>query len=179
MPKQVFYKINEDRRHKLLKPALVEFVTKPYDKVTVLSLTTTMDILRTDFYYYFSDKEDIYGAILEDLKTLVSKGHENLTAGEAITVLFDKVLEIKGARNRQFTLDITENYHPQFAYEGAKRLLQMFPCNCDPEKAQVKTMIKIYRFMTVTNQYLKGSLSKEKAIEIMHHVPGDKGCCQK
>ena len=60
MPKQVFNKISEDRKAKLLKSSVKEFTRKPYDKITVSSLTDTMKILRTDFYYYFYDKLMIY-----------------------------------------------------------------------------------------------------------------------
>ena len=66
MPKSVFYKISRDRKLKLLKPAIKEFVSKSYNKITVSSLTETMRILRTDFYYYFNDKDDIYSVLIHE-----------------------------------------------------------------------------------------------------------------
>ena len=167
MPKSVFYKISHDRKNKLIKPAVKEFVSKPYNKITVSSLTDTMRILRTDFYYYFSDKDDIYDAILEDFYNSIIKEKSDATFQDALKIFFEKVVEIDSSRLKQYVIDITENYHPQFAVELSKRMRKLFKCNCDGDKPQVKVMTKIYRFMTVVNLYLKGCWSVQSAREIL------------
>lgn len=172
MPKSVFYKISKERQHKLLKPAIKEFVSKPYEKITVLSLTDTMNILRTDFYYYFKDKEDIYSALLDEFQSY-SEG--NLKS--ALFNLFKAVRNIKGARNKQFIIDLTENYNPQFAKELAKRFQVLYPCGCNPIKKHVKVRNLIYKFMTVTNMYFKGEIVEEEAFALLD--PEDKGCEKK
>ena len=55
MPKEVFYKIDEEKRKRITKSALVAFTRDDYDSLTVSSITDVMNILRTDFYYYFKD----------------------------------------------------------------------------------------------------------------------------
>lgn len=171
MPKQVYFNISEERREKLLKPALREFTKKPYEKVTVLSLTKTMKILRTDFYYYFSDKEDIYGAIVSNLF-----GEQKEDIHAAVLAVFDKVLKLKGPKNRQYLIELSESYHPQFAFEIAGRLIDLYPCDCDHEKKQVKVITLIYKLMTVINLYERGELSEAKAKEILTHQP--QSCCK-
>ena len=169
MPKQVFFKISKDRREKLLKPAIKEFAKKTYNKVTVLSLTKTMKILRTDFYYYFQDKEDIYGEILNCFFNYVQSVKEDADLNDALVILFDKAASLKGLKNRQYLADISENFNPQFANELSLRLIEKYGEGCNPDKAVVKTKIKIYKFMAVLNEYIKGALSKELAVEILEH----------
>ena len=68
---------------------------------------------------------------------------------------------------RQYIIDVTENYNPQFAIELTKRIRNIFKCNCDGDKPQVKIMVKIYRFMTIVNLYEKGNLSVQSARELL------------
>jgi len=170
MPKQVYFKISEERRENLLKPALREFTKKSYDKVTVLSLTATMKILRTDFYYYFSDKEDIYGALISDLLQKIKENGGAEDVHEAFISLFNATLKMKGPKNRKYLIELTENYNPQFADEMAKRLMIAFPCGCDPIRKQIKVMIKIYKFMTIVNKYEKGEIDEALAKDIIAHA---------
>ena len=167
MPKQVFNKISYDRQIKLLKPAIKEFVTKPYEKITVSSLTDTMKILRTDFYYYFEGKDDIYDILLSDLYGLAKDYKDEPTINDAAIALFEKVVKISGSRNRQFIIDLTESYNPQFAIYLAQRLKVIFNCKCEGEKPLVKIMMKIYKFMTVVNLYKTGRLNLDVAREII------------
>lgn len=167
MPKIVFEKISKDKQFKLLKPSVKEFVSKPYNKITVSSLTDRMRILRTDFYYYFSDKDDIYDALLDIFYQTSTEGKEGLSFHDALKAFFEKIIEIDGSRMRQYIIDITESYHPQFAFELAKKIKKMFKCSCDGDKPQVKIMTKIYRFMTIVNLYEKGSLSVQSARELL------------
>jgi len=168
MPKQVFNKISKERQNKLLKSSLSEFVSKPYEKITVQSLTDTMKILRTDFYYYFSDKEDIYSLILSRFHDQVVKNNPEAKFHDAVVALFDRVVTFtKSSRNRQWLKDLTESYDPQFAKELGKRCRCLFNCKCEGDKPQVKVMMKIYKFMTITNLYCKNELSLESAKEMI------------
>lgn len=173
MPKSVFYKISKDRQMKLLKPAVVEFTKKNYEKVTVLSLTDTMKILRTDFYYYFQDKEDVYNYLMEEFKIKIVEKAPEHNLPSAFTTLFLTLTSMRGPRNRQYLIDLTENYNPQFAHEFASRLAEIYPCGCNPNKKHAKVMGMIYNLMTVTNMYLKGDLEQEMALEL---ISGKKKC---
>lgn len=169
MARDVYYKISDERKLKLLKPAIKEFVSKPFDKVTVLSLSHTMKILRTDFYYYFQDKEDIYNELLTMFEEKVNKENPEATIADRLVFLFNEALSLKGAKNRQFLLDITENFHPAFADEIACRYIDIINCDCEPEKKYIKCKTKMYKFMVVLNEYLKGRISKEDAVSTLAH----------
>ena len=168
MPKQVFYKISKDRQLKLLKPAIKEFIKKPYDKITVQSLTTTMKILRTDFYYYFLDKDDIYTGLLDDFYNTVSEVNKNATIQEALEILFEKIIENESPRFRQYIIELTDSYNPAFAIELIERLKVMFKNDGDGEVALVKARMKIYRFLTVLNLYEKNEISLDNAKELIY-----------
>jgi len=168
MPKQVFYKISKDRQMKLIKPALKEFVKKPYEKITVQSLTATMKILRTDFYYYFLDKDDIYNGVLENFQELVKKTKEDADFQEALEILFENLIQNESPRFRQYLIELTDSYNPQFAIELSNRLRKMFGCQCEGDIPPVKARMKIYRFLTVLNLYEKGELKLESARELIY-----------
>ena len=168
MPKQVFNKISEDRKVKLLKSSIKEFTKRPYDKITVASLTDTMKILRTDFYYYFYDKEDIYQALIDRFEKIVHKIKSDATIKDALNILFEKTAKLEGTRNKQYLIDITDNYHPQFAYELVERLNKIFVCNCTGDKPKAKHLLIIYRFMSLVNLYAKKEISFETAKELLN-----------
>ena len=168
MPKQVFNRISYDRQIKLLKPAIKEFISKPYEKITVSSLTDTMKILRTDFYYYFEGKDDIYDLLLSDLYGIAKERNNEPTIDDAMAGLFEKIVKINGSRNKIFVLDLTENYNPQFAIYLAKRLNKLFKIKHGGDKALVKTMLKIYKFLTVVNLYRTNRIELETARSIMN-----------
>ncbi len=167
MPKQVFNRISYDRQIKLLKPAIKEFVSKPYEKITVSSLTDTMKILRTDFYYYFEGKDDIYDILLSDLYGIAKEYKADPTLDDALVALFDKIVKINGSRNKTFVLDLTENYNPQFAIYLAKRLQKQFKYGHDDDKTQVDIILKVYKFMTVVNLFRTNKIEVESARNIM------------
>jgi len=168
MPKEVYYKISKERQIKLVKSSLKEFLKKPYNKITVQSLTDTMKILRTDFYYYFSDKEDIYTLILDDFHKYVISVDKDANFQRALEILFDKLVVFsKTTRNRQYLIDLTEDFHPQFAKELVVRIRKAFNCQCEGDKPQAKVMVKIYKFITIVNLYCKNELSLESAKEMI------------
>ena len=167
MPKQVFNKISYERQIKLLKPSIKEFVSKPYEKVTVASLTETMKILRTDFYYYFEGKDDIYDILLKDLYGIGKEVSANPTIEDAMVGLFDIIVKINGTRNKTFVLDLTQNYNPQFAYYLAPKLNNQFNITDTSPEATIDAITKIYKFMSVVSLYLKLGLDKDVAVEIL------------
>ena len=77
MPKDVYYKINESKRNKLVKSAFEAFSKDTYENLTVSEITQTMKILRTDFYYYFKDKDTEASRIYTEYKQRGGKEFEN------------------------------------------------------------------------------------------------------
>ena len=169
MPKQVFNKISYDRQIKLLKPAIKEFISKPYEKITVSSLTDTMKILRTDFYYYFEGKDDIYDILLSDLYGIAKDYKSDPNINDAMVALFEKIVKINSSRNKTFVLDLTENYNPQFAFYLAKRLKKLFKYKGNENSTTIEIMQKIYLFLTVVNLYRTNRLELEEARTILNN----------
>ncbi len=165
MPKNVFYKIPKDRQLKLLKPALKEFVMNPYEKITVSSLTETMKILRTDFYYYFTDKDDIYNYLIQEFVALIPEDAEKKCLGTGLIALFEKAASTNSPRVRQYITDLCDNYHPQFVNYLAIKAMEVFGCEDTDGLKKIKVTCKIHKFMNVLSLYKKGEIDKEKAIE--------------
>jgi len=167
MPKDVFDKIPKDRQLKLIKPAIKEFIKRPYDKINVTSLTDTMKILRTDFYYYFLDKDDLYDRLLDMMKELLEYNQE-MTFKEARIILFNRISEISSSRTKTFIEDITESYDPRFTIELTKRIRNMFNCREEGVAPIATVKIKILEFMTVVNLFLKEEITIDQAKEILN-----------
>jgi len=166
MPKDVFDKIPKDRQLKLIKPAIKEFTRRSYDKINVTSLTNTMKILRTDFYYYFLDKDDLYDKLLDIFKDLINY-NERMTFKEARINLFREITLISSSRTKTFIEDITETYEPMFTIELSERIIEMFDCsNVSYKELTIRCMI--LEFMTLINSFLKGDLKENEVFDILN-----------
>lgn len=162
MPKAVYDKISEDRKYKLLKPALKELLSKPFEKVTVLSLTTRMNILRTDFYYYFQDKYDLYDAI----KGHIFKGVESKELMPLVKELFEKFASPKSYKKRLELIDLTSDYDQRSLELFGDTILE----RCAMEKSienKLTVKVALFKLMDVSNLYLSGKVDKAKALELL------------
>ena len=68
MPSDAFFKLEEEKKNKLLESAMKEFSVLPYEKVSVFKIAQKAGISRSVFYYYFKDKRDIYNYLIAQLK---------------------------------------------------------------------------------------------------------------
>ena len=57
----------DERRRDIIKAARVLFQTKDYEKATMQELMEKLSIARGTIYYYFSSKQEILEAVVEDL----------------------------------------------------------------------------------------------------------------
>lgn len=64
MPRPRFYKLEEARRHDLLSRATREFVKNGYQGASLNRLLEAADLSKGSFYYYFDDRDDLFGAVL-------------------------------------------------------------------------------------------------------------------
>lgn len=65
MPRPRFYKLDEARRRDLLDRATAEFVKHGYQGASLNRLLEAAELSKGSFYYYFDDRDDIFGAVLE------------------------------------------------------------------------------------------------------------------
>ncbi len=84
------------RRKEIIQAARGLFQTKEYDRTTMQELMDTLNIAKGTIYHYFSSKEDLLEAVVEDLvdeelrrkeQLMKSSQCRNLTALEKIRVL--------------------------------------------------------------------------------------------
>ena len=68
MPLAPFEKLNPRKKKYLLAAAEGEFARLPYDRVSVFEIASSAGISRSSFYYYFSDKEDLYHYLLSQIR---------------------------------------------------------------------------------------------------------------
>lgn len=60
MPKETFHNLSEDKKKKIFNAAVKEFSTKRFSEASINQIIKMAEIPRGSFYQYFSDKEDIY-----------------------------------------------------------------------------------------------------------------------
>jgi AcrR family transcriptional regulator len=65
MPRPRFYKLEEASRYDLLDRATREFVKNGYQGASLNRLLEAADLSKGSFYYYFDDRDDLFGAVLE------------------------------------------------------------------------------------------------------------------
>ena len=164
MPKIVYEKISQERKIKLLRPALKEFLNRPFEKVTVLSLSSRMKILRTDFYYYFKDKFDIFDA----LKEVLLRGVEEGCPFKQCAQIFDnQVLKLKGPKARNYALDLVGYYDPRGLDVFADMLSERCACDASDVEKHEHAKEAVFRLLNVTELYLSGKVDKALAHELL------------
>lgn len=60
MPTQTFFSLNKEKQTTIYHAALCLFANTPYEKVSIQSIVEAANIPRGSFYQYFTDKEDLY-----------------------------------------------------------------------------------------------------------------------
>jgi AcrR family transcriptional regulator len=65
MPRPRFFKLDAARRHDLLDRAAGEFVKHGYQGASLNRLLEAAELSKGSFYYYFDDRDDLFGAAVE------------------------------------------------------------------------------------------------------------------
>lgn len=69
MPKDMFYKISKEKQNTFISAAKIEFTTKSYSDVSILSISKLAGISRGSFYNYFDTVGDVLEFLVGILKT--------------------------------------------------------------------------------------------------------------
>ena len=69
MPTGTFFRLPEEKRARLMDAAWEEFSATPYAKVSINRIIQTAQIPRGSFYQYFTDKEELFLYMMEDLQS--------------------------------------------------------------------------------------------------------------
>ena len=67
MPKETFINLPEEKKIKIEKAAIQEFVDYPYDGASINRIVERAEISKGSFYQYFEDKKDIYKHIINKI----------------------------------------------------------------------------------------------------------------
>lgn len=117
MPTDAFYNLNHDRKDKLLNAAVQEFSKHPYAKVSVFKIAQKAEISRSNFYYYFRDKEDIYKYLIYEVKEDFMQGLGELKEPFDLfwfaEKVFDYIASIKGTDLESFFSNLVDNVTPE------------------------------------------------------------------
>jgi len=67
LPKETFFNLADEKKGRIFNAAVSEFSSKRFSEATINSIIKTALIPRGSFYQYFSDKEDIYLYMLNEI----------------------------------------------------------------------------------------------------------------
>ena len=87
MPSATFYNLPEEKRERLLRAAREEFSRVPYESASVNRIIQSAGIPRGSFYMYFTDKEELFGHLMDSYGALLEQREGDLFA--AFLDLFD------------------------------------------------------------------------------------------
>lgn len=68
MPTQVFERLEQNKKDRIIKAACDEFSVSTFEKATITSICKKADIPRITFYTYFESLEDIFSYLLQIFK---------------------------------------------------------------------------------------------------------------
>ncbi len=114
--KPAFDKLKPEKQKRILNAAFNEFSKYPYDKCSVFQIAKNAKISRASFYFYFSDKKDIYLYILNKLKCEIFSDlkikFDAVDSFDVILKLFYKFVEFKGTDIQNFIEMFFKNSTP-------------------------------------------------------------------
>ena len=89
MPSATFYNLPEEKRERLLRAAREEFSRVPYESASVNRIIQSAGIPRGSFYMYFTDKEELFGHLMDSYGALLERRMGEMLA--AFLDLFDHI----------------------------------------------------------------------------------------
>lgn len=73
MPSATFYNLPAEKRERLLRAAREEFSRVPYESASVNRIIRSAGIPRGSFYMYFTDKEELFGHLMDSYGALLER----------------------------------------------------------------------------------------------------------
>ena len=186
MPTEKFYNLKEGKKQAILEAAGDELLETPYSLLTVSRIIQKAGISRASFYYYFSDKEDLFRHLREEMKNRFIKVVEKALRQkqgnfrEGFQAVISTMLEDGGFRKNcclyQRMVEDTECHNQAVRQEAAfheKEGLREFVKNCqgllnpelypglDEEKTVCLMELGVLVVAKTLFLYLMGSEKKE------------------
>ena len=168
MPKEVFYKISEQKRDKLLLSAVKAFTADEYDELTVSKLTSVMNILRTDFYYYFKDKEDVMEPVKEYIFSAIEQNGVPKSANDAIYKLFSNISLKTKPKMKQYYAEVAKQYSPACVTTFTNLLIDRYENGEKTVIKEIKINSKIRLLAELVEKYFSKKITREEALELLN-----------
>ena len=92
LPKNTFFNLQEDKKERILKAALLEFSVHTYNEASTNTIVKMAEISKGSLFKYFENKEDLYFYVLDNVMASIIQD-----MGEGIQVLKGDIFEIISA----------------------------------------------------------------------------------
>lgn len=189
MPRDTFFNLEESKRNKIIRAAVLEFTNHELYKSRVSNIIKVAEIPRGSFYQYFVDIDDLFYYVIDN--QFDSIFNEGLKKSEQTTDLFEFVrltfkLDVDSYLNdteRKFRINalksIANNYE-YLEYHNAKRRKYILDVLSKLDLSNIKPMsedelISFYEFLQgVKNMIIQKTIinnnTQEEAIEKLNWV---------
>ena len=129
MPNIAFNKLTANKKKQILEAGYLVFGEYGYQNTSINQITKVLNMTRTSFYYYFSDKDDFYHLLVEDqkqafLSKYIYNKEQKVDLFDIFLKLFDYLTECKKTPIEPFLLDLFYNISFDKQNELLKQLEQ-------------------------------------------------------
>lgn len=116
MPKELFKRINNDKKNSLLNIARFEFTNNNYEDVSINQIVKKANISRGSFYSYFENKDDLYFYLIsvenEKIQKEILKNYNRMDIFELLLYIYNYFYENIYINNKRFIRKILSNFNP-------------------------------------------------------------------
>lgn len=114
MPKKVFIELEQKKKEEYVTSLFNVFSKYHYNDITINDITKELNITRTAFYYYFYNKEDVYGYLVELVRDkfineYIYCADKQFDLEGIFIELFKFLAKYKGTKCQDFFLDLLYN----------------------------------------------------------------------
>ena len=107
MPTKAFERLQPEKKRKIIEAALIEFSENTVDDAGVNSIAKRAGISRTTLYYYFSDINDIFSVVIDEImmkfkENMFVNGDDQIDIFEGFYNYFVYVASYKGSEYENF-----------------------------------------------------------------------------
>ena len=107
MPTKAFERLQPEKKRKIIDAALIEFSENTVDDAGVNSIAKRAGISRTTLYYYFSDINDIFSVVIDEImmkfkENMFVNGDDQIDIFEGFYNYFVYVASYKGSEYKNF-----------------------------------------------------------------------------
>ena len=107
MPTKAFERLQPEKKRKIIDAALIEFSENTVDNAGVNSIAKRAGISRTTLYYYFSDINDIFSVVIDEImmkfkENMFVNGDDQIDIFEGFYNYFVYVASYKGSEYENF-----------------------------------------------------------------------------